>query len=92
MKEAFSVKLQSENKAQDAQIRNTMQSSSSLIKISGPTLEVKKKSELIKDSQNIFAYWKESEQSEALAIKLGLFQIQLGVLGGSITPANTIVK
>ena len=30
--------------------------------MSGLTLEVKKKIELIKDSQNIFAYWKESEQ------------------------------
>ena len=37
----------------------------------------KKESELIKDSQNIFAYWKESEQSEALANKLDLFQIRL---------------
>ena len=55
-----------------------MQSSCTLIKISGPTLEVKKK-ELIKASQNIFAYWKESEQSEVLANNLGLFQIQLGV-------------
>ena len=51
----------------------------------------KKKIELIKDSQNIFAYWKESQQSEALANKLGLFQIQLGGLGGSATPANKIV-
>ena len=32
-----------------------------------------KKFELIKDSQNIFAYWKESEQSEGLANKLGFF-------------------
>ena len=68
-----------------------MQYSCTLIKISGPTLEVKKKIELIKDSQNIFAYWKESQQSEALANKLGLFQIQLGGLGGSATPANKIV-
>ena len=51
----------------------------------------KKKIELIKDSQNIFAYWKESEQSEALVNKLGLFQIQLRGLGGSTTPANKIV-
>ena len=62
-----------------------MHSSSTLIKISRPTLDVKKKkkkkSELIKDSQNIFAYFKEPEQSEALANKLGLFQIQLGGLG-----------
>ena len=27
----------------------------------------KKKSELIKDSENVLAYWKESEQSESLA-------------------------
>ena len=67
-----------------------MQSSCTLIKISGPTLKVKKKIELIKDSQNIFAYWKESEQSKALANKLGLFQIQLGRLGGSETTANKI--
>ena len=50
-----------------------------------------KKIELIKDSQNIFAYWKESEQSEELVNKLGLFQIQLRGLGGSTTPANKIV-
>ena len=68
-----------------------MKFSSTLTKISGPTLEVKKKSELIKGSQNIFAYWKESEQNEALANKLGLFQIQLGGLGDSTTPANKIV-
>ena len=50
-----------------------------------------KKNELIKDSQHIFACWKESEQSEGLANKLGLFQIQLRGLGGSTTPANKIV-
>ena len=49
-----------------------------------------KKNELIKDSQNIFTYWKESEQSEALVNKLGLLQIQLRGLGGSTTPANKI--
>ena len=69
---------------------NTMQSSCTLIKISGLTLEVKKNA-LIKDSQNIFAYWKESEQSEGLANKLGLFQIQFRGLGGSTTLANKIV-
>ena len=50
-----------------------------------------KKIELIKDSQNSFAYWKELEQSEALVNKLGLFQIQLRGLGGSKTPANKII-
>ena len=68
-----------------------MQSLCTLIRISGLTLEVKKKIELIKDSQNIFTYWKESEQSEGLANKLGLFQIQLRGLGGSTTPANKFV-
>ena len=68
-----------------------MQSLCTLIKISGLTLEVKKKTELIKDSQNIFAYWKESEQSEGLGNKLGLFKIQLRGLRGSTTPANKIV-
>ena len=68
-----------------------MQSLCTFIKISGLTLEVKKKIELIKDSQNIFAYWKESKQSEGLTNKLGLFQIQLRGLGGSTTPANKIV-
>ena len=67
-----------------------MQSSCTLIKISGLILEVKK-IELIKDSQNIFACWKESEQSTGLANKLDLFQIQLRGLGGSTTPANKIV-
>ena len=66
-----------------------MQSSSPLIKISGPTLpRSKKKSELVKDSRSIFAYWKESEQSEALA-KLGLFQILLAGVGGSAQPQQT---
>ena len=69
-----------------------MQSLCTLIKISGLTLEVKKKIELIKDSQNIFACWKKSEQSEGLANKLGLFQIQLRGLGDSTTPAKKIVK
>ena len=67
-----------------------MQFLCTLIKISGLTLEVKK-IELIKDSQNIFAYWKESEQSKGLANKLGLFQIQFRRLGGSTTPANKTV-
>ena len=49
------------------------------------------KIELIKDSQNIFAYWKKSEQSKALANKLGLFQIRLWGLGGSTTSANKTV-
>ena len=60
-----------------------MQSSYTLIKISGDTLEVKK-IDLIKDSQNIFAYWNKSEQSQGLADKLK-------GLGGSTTPANKIV-
>ena len=51
-----------------------MESSSTLIKISGPALEAKK-SELIKDSQNIFAYWKESEQDKAFAYKLGFWGV-----------------
>ena len=36
---------------------------------------------LINDWENIFAYWEESEQSEALANMCGLFQKQLGGLG-----------
>ena len=47
-----------------------------------------KKFELIKDSQNTFAYWKESEQSEALTNKLGLFQIQLGGSGRQHNPSE----
>ena len=54
-----------------------------------PIPEVKK-SELTKDSENIFAYWKISEQSEAFSNKLGLFQIQLGGLGESTATANKI--
>ena len=68
-----------------------MQSSCTLIKIAGLTPEVKK-IELIKDSQNIFANWTEPEQSERLANKLGLLQIQLRGLGDSTTPANEIVE
>ena len=42
------------------------------------------KSALINDWENIFGYWKESEQSKVN--KLGLFQVQFGGLGGSTTP------
>ena len=47
-----------------------MQSSSTFNKISGFIPEVKK-IELINEWLNILAYWKESEQSRALANKLG---------------------
>ena len=50
-----------------------------------------KRIELIEVPENIFACWKESEQSEGLANKLGLSQIQLRGLGGSTTLANKIV-
>ena len=63
-----------------------MQSPSTFIKIPGFISEVKKKkSELINDWENIFAYYKEFEQGEALVNKLVLFQLQLGDLGGSTT-------
>ena len=90
MKEACSVKLQTENlcfysrpklnKSQAVQISNIMQSSSTLIRIAGPVTEVKK-SAVINDWKNI-SYWEEPEQSKALENKFCLFQIQLGVLGG----------
>ena len=89
MKEACSVNLQTENlcfysrqklnKTQDAQIRNTMQSSSTFMRIAGPVTEVKK-SAVINDWENI-SYWQEPEESKALENKFCLFQIQLGVLG-----------
>ena len=65
-----------------------MQSSSTFIKISRPITEVKKKSGLINDGKNIFAYWKESKQSESLGNKLDFFQIQLGGLSGGTTPGK----
>ena len=67
-----------------------MQSSSTFIRISGPILEVKKKSALINDWENI-AHWEESEQSKAFGNKFGLFQIQLGVLEGVTTQENFAV-
>ena len=80
MKEAFPVKLQTENlcfcKAQDAQVRNMMQSSGTFIRRSGFIPEVKKKkkkSALISGWENIIAYWKEYKQSKALVNKLGFF-------------------
>ena len=72
----FLLKL---NKTQDAQISNTMQSSSTFMRISGPIMEVKK-SAVINDWENI-SYWEEREQSKALENKFCLFQIQLRVLG-----------
>ena len=48
----------------------------------------KKKSGLINDGKNIFAYWKESKQSESLGNKLDFFQIQLGGLSGGTTPGK----
>ena len=101
MKEAPSVKLQSENLCFCLLKVKIEQSSgcpnkeyNAIFKHINQNIRAyprsKKKSELIKDSQDIFSYWKESEQSEALASKLGLFQIQLGGLGGSTTPANNI--
>ena len=62
-----------------------MQFSSTFIKLSGSVPEVKK-SGLINDWENNFTYCKEFEQSEVLENKLSLFQIQLGGLGGSVTP------
>ena len=72
----FLLKL---NKTQDAQISNTMQSSSTFMRISGPIMEVKK-SAVINDWENI-SYWEEPEQSKALENKFCLFQIQWRVLG-----------
>ena len=72
----FLLKL---NKTQDAQISNTMQSSSTFMRISGPIMEVKK-SAVINDWENI-SYWEEREQSKVLENKFCLFQIQLRVLG-----------
>ena len=58
------------NITQTAQIRNATQSSSTFIKISGPIPEIKK-SGLINAWENIFACYKEYEQNEAMANKLG---------------------
>ena len=51
------------NKTQAAQIRNIMQSLSTIIGLSGPIPEVKK-SALINDYENKIAYWEESQSSE----------------------------
>ena len=51
------------NKTQAAQIRNIMQSLSTIIGLSGPIPQVKK-SALINDYENKIAYWEESQLSE----------------------------
>ena len=79
----FLLKIKT-NKTQAAQIKNIMQSSSTFIRISGPIPEIKK-SASTNDCENI-TYWKESEQSEVLANKFGLSQIQFGDLRGIATP------
>ena len=65
----FLIKI--EIKTQAAQIRNTIQPSSTFIRISVPIPEVKE----IIDCENIVLYWEKSEQSDWSANKLGLFQI-----------------
>ena len=55
-----------------------MQSSSTFVKISGTIPEVKKIC-FNQCWENIIAYWDECEQSEALAKKFGLFQMELEV-------------
>ena len=81
MKEAFSVKLQTVNRffffffffclkfKQNLGCPN--KEYNVLFKNINQNIRVyrrsKKKSELIKDSENVLAYWKESEQSESLA-------------------------
>ena len=73
---------------QAPQIRNTLQSSSISIRISGPIPEVKKEFALINHWENIIAYREKSKQSEALANKLVLFQIHLGGLGSGAAPGK----
>ena len=63
-----------------AQVRNIMQSSRTLIKISEPIPEVRKTA-LINDLLNTMAYWEESEQGKVLVNKFGLFSAQLMGLG-----------
>ena len=63
-----------------AQVRNIMQSSRTLIKISEPIPEVRKTA-LINDWLNTMAYWEESEQGKVLVNKFGLFSAQLMGLG-----------
>ena len=43
---------------------------------------------LINDWGNIIAFWEESKKREALANKLDLFQMQLGVWGTAQTQEN----
>ena len=60
-KPLFLLKVKS--KTQNAKTRNTIQSSSTFIRISGPILEVRKFA-LKKGYENIIAYSEESKQSE----------------------------
>ena len=67
MKEAFPVKLQTENlfllkikmkqKTQSPKIRNVIQSLSTFIRISGPIPEVKKTIALINNWEDVATYW-----------------------------------
>ena len=94
MKEVFSVKIQTENccfgklnKAQAAQIKNKLKSLSTFMKISGYIPEVK----TIWIDQWLAKYICKLEriwENLALANKLGLFQLQLGGLGGNTTPGK----
>lgn len=71
-------------KIQAAQKRNTIQYSSTFVKISGVIPDIKKPA-LTNNWENVIAYCEESKQSKALANNFGLLQIQVGGLGSSAT-------
>ena len=76
------------NKIQAAQIRSTMQSLSTLIRISVSISEVKKNLHWSMIGENVMEYLEESELSEVLTKKLGLLYIQLRGLGGGAIPGR----
>ena len=57
------------------------------IRISRPIAHVKK-STLINDWENIFAYWLESKQSKVWVNKYDLIQLQLTSLGAILSEEN----
>ena len=74
------------SKTQATQIKNIIQSLNTFNRLSEPIPEVKNLA-LNNDGKNI-TYWEKSEQSKALATKFGLFQTQIGGLGGVVTPEH----
>ena len=84
MKETISVKS---SKIKTSQRGNIMQSLSTIIRSSEPIPEVKIKSALINDDENIIAYWEESKQSK---VQVKTFPITFGGSKGRCHPRKIV--